>query len=133
MDVAVPVHEIRAERLGALLRSNRRVPFSSGLEHVSGLQLRGREAEVVTRTHTNCREWDLVTPRRPRAAAPPPSDFIDDPRSAWRIKLIPVDPLLEAAFTNQLGNLARLADSPLKSATIQPTTWRLKISRITYR
>ena len=44
-------------------------------------------------------------------------------------QLIPVDSLFVTAFTNQ--RLGQTADS--QSATIQPTTWRLKMSRITYR
>jgi hypothetical protein len=56
-------------------------------------------------------------------------DVIEEPRSAWMVSWPRVMPCF--AQVAAISFSARAADS--RVATIQPTTYRLKMSRITYR
>ena len=74
------------------------------------------------------REWDWMTPRSASRNATG-LEVIEEPRSAWMLSCPrPMPCLLQVAA---ISFSARAADSQV--ATIQPTAYRLKMSRITYR
>ena len=74
------------------------------------------------------RLWDWVTPRSASSSATG-LEVIEEPRSAWMLSCPRVMPCF--AQVAAMSFSARAADSQV--ATIQPTEYRLKMSRITYR
>ena len=103
---------------------NRAEPVREAGPILQGLKLRLREGVVET-----CgREWVLVTPRSASNRATG-FEVIAGPRSAWTVSYS--RPIPWRAHVSRMNRSARAALS--RCATIQPTTYRLNTSSMTYR